>query len=453
MNKNQKIQIVILLSVFAVSLIYSFTNQIPPMVDAKKYDNFAFRLSQGEEYKAEALKFTGPGYPLFLAGIYNLFGHRYEMVWIIQALIHALTALLVAKTAKLLFNQNEKKNLISLIAMGLYGFYPDLVQSTAILMSETLYLFFIVSAAYLGLKLSEQSSLKLNLLFPFTLGLATVVRPIALALFLFVIIYWLCRKKFKEFFFTVIIMIFLISPFSYFFSKKTGNFVLLSNAGQYDLWLGNNPYANGEIIAIPEAAEVFKGLRSEAEVNKKAVQEVFRFIKEEPLNWTKLQLVKTSKYFSLIRPYGFWFYLSKFQQLLIVIPSAAFLFITLIGGIAGLALALRQARDVALRNYKNRLHSFFIIMAASAPLSIIPIIVEPRFRFQLYPFLIIYAAYLLIKLKEWKIMPTMEKKIIALVAIIIISNGLIDIWREKDLVLTKLRFYSNPSQEFLNSSK
>ena len=446
MSKVQKAQIIILISVFAVSLIYSLTNQIPPMVDAKKYDNFALHLSQGGEYKADALKFTGPGYPLFLAGIYSLFGHQYEIVWIIQALIHALTALLVAKTAQLLFNQNENKNLISLIAMGLYGFYPDLIQSTAILMSETLYLSLIVCATYFGLKLSEQSSLKFNLLFPFLLGLAVIVRPVALVLFLFVIIYWLYQKRFKNFIFTIVIVILLISPFSYFFSKKTGDFTLLSNAGQYDLWLGNNPYANGEIIVIPEEAETFKGLQSEKEVNKKALQEVSRFIREEPLNWLKLQLIKTSKYFSLIRPYGFWFYLSKFQQLLIVIPSAAFLFLAFIGGISGLALALR--------NYKNRLHSLFAIMAAAAPLSIIPIIVEPRFHFQIYPFLMVYAAYFLIRLSEWKLMPKIEKKIVALVMIILMGNSFIDVWREKDLIQSKLNFYRNSdSQEFLKADK
>lgn len=440
-----RLKIIFFVLMFSAAIFYSFLNQIPPKVDAKKYDNFAVHLSQGGEYDADYLKFTGPGYPLFLAGIYKLFGHSYEIIWIIQALIHALTALLVAKTAKLLFSQNEKKNLISLIAMGLYGFYPDLIQSTAILMSENLYLFFIVGAIYLGLKLSEQSSLKLNFIFPSLLGLAVIIRPVALVLFLFIIIYWLCRKKIKEFIFTVIIMILVISPFSYFFSKKTGSFVLLSNAGGFDLWLGNNPYANGEIIAIPEASETFKGLTSEAEINKKGVEEVLRFIKEEPLNWLKLQLVKTSKYFSLIRPYGFWFYLSRIQQLLIVIPSAIFLFITLTAGVAGLILALR--------NYKNSLHSFFVIMAASAPLSIIPIIVEPRFRFQLYPFLIVYAAYLISRLNNFKLMPNTEKKIIAMVAIILISNSLIDAWREKELISQKIRYYNNSSQELLSPSK
>lgn len=441
----KKITLIILAFIFGASLIYSFSHKIQPMVDARKYDNFALHLSQGGEYSENYLKFAGPGYPLFLTGIYKVFGRSYAVIWIIQALLHTLTAYLVLKIAERVFQEWPKKESIATLAMSLYGFYPDLIQSTAILMTETLYLALITAAAYFCLKLFQESAARNLPAFPILLGFAILVRPVALIFFLFALIFWIFQKRYKESLIIFTVIFLMIAPFSYFFSQKTGTLTLLSNAGGFDLWLGNNPYANGEIITIPESEKIFAGL-SETEINKKGIQEVFKFIKEEPLKWLSLQITKTSKYFSLIRPYGFWFYLSKFQQLLIVIPSAIFLFITFVVGISGLWIALRQM--------PHKLNRLFALLTLSAPAAIIPIIVEPRFRFQIYPFLIIYAAYLLITLKKFWQFPKIEKRIIAFVALILITNAGIDILREKELIKTKLDFYrGNEPQESLNLPK
>lgn len=442
--KNTAI-VIILIAVFLISLLYSFTHQIPPMVDAKKYNNFAVHLTRGGNYDVGYLKFAGPGYPLFLAAIYSIFGHHYSIVWIIQALLHTLTAYLILKIAELIFRDWRRKNGIAILAMCLYGFYPDLIQSSAILMTETLYLFLITAAVYFCLKLFLTSDKIYLILFPISTGTATLVRPVALAFFLFALFFWIFQKRFREGLIIFIVVFIMIAPFAMIFSQKTGTFTLLSNAGGFDLWMGNNPYANGEIIAIPQGDSIFAGL-SETEINKKGIQEVVRFIKEEPLNWLSLQLTKTSKYFSLIRPYGFWFYLSKFQQLLIVIPSAIFLAVTFIFGLGGFWIALRQI--------PSKINKLFALLMLSAPLSIIPIIVEPRFRFQIYPFLAVYAAFLIVSLRDLKLLPKIEKGIIAFVALILIVNAGIDIMRETDLIKAKLNFYrSSDSQELLKADK
>ncbi|OGY63180.1 MAG: hypothetical protein A3I24_02920 [Candidatus Harrisonbacteria bacterium RIFCSPLOWO2_02_FULL_41_13b] len=443
MNKTTKI---ILFLIFGISILYSFTSQVPPMVDAKKYDNFAVHLSQGGNYDVGYLKFAGPGYPLFLAGIYSIFGHSYVLIWIIQAVLHTLTAYFVLRISEKLFQNWPHQKSISILAMSLYGFYPDLIQSTAFLMTETLYLFLITVATYLCLKLLDQPNQYLKIFFPIVLGTTILVRPVALIFFLFALLFYGFQKKYQEAIFLLVITILIIAPFSYLFSQKTGTFTLLSNAGGFDLWLGNNPQANGEIIAIPESTAIFKGL-TDTEANKKGIQEVLKFIKEKPLNWLDLQITKTSKYFSLIRPYGFWFYLSKLQQLLIVIPSAIFLFIIFGFGLSGLWVSLRQM--------PTKINKLFALLALSAPASIIPIIVEPRFRFQIYPFLTIYAAYVIILLiKNFSLVPKIEKKIVAFVFLILISNAAIDVYREKDLVISRLKFYrNNESQDFRIDSK
>lgn len=380
-----------------------------------------------------------------MAGIYKIFGHHYWIVWLIQAMLHAGTALLVLKIAEEVFFNSEHRRKIAILAMSIYGFYPDLVQSTAFLLTEILYLFFIVLAIYFAIKIFRATFYSNDIFFALSTGLASLVRPVALGFASFALLgYLIFKKRWKTIIITMLSLFIIIAPFSLYFIRESGHFVVLSDAGGYDLWLGNNKWANGEIIPIPESEGLFKG--SEAEVNDQAIREVKKFISEYPLLWARLQIIKASKYFSLIRPYGFWFYLSKIEQLIIVIPSLVFLWLSMIGGIAGMAMAIKNLRDP--------IHKFVALLAAAAPLSVIPILVEPRYRFQLYPFLAIYAAYFLIKTWDWKFLSRIEKKIIAIVSIILIINAGIDIMREKDLILSKINFYqSGEIQETINSPK
>src|SRR3989338_1222342 len=104
LNRNQKIWLIIFLAAtIFISLSYSFYFQISPAVDAGAYDNIARNLVQGNGYlealgvppeKDNSIIRVGPGYEIFLAAIYYIFGHHYEAVWIIQGLISALSALL-----------------------------------------------------------------------------------------------------------------------------------------------------------------------------------------------------------------------------------------------------------------------------------------------------------------------------------------------------------------------
>src|SRR3989338_5569494 len=96
-NKTQNLILAIVLAgAFLVSLLYSFYFRIAPAADARAYDNIAWNIVLGNGYREtldtslqndNAIIRVGPGYEMFLAAIYSVFGRNYEAVWIIQALL------------------------------------------------------------------------------------------------------------------------------------------------------------------------------------------------------------------------------------------------------------------------------------------------------------------------------------------------------------------------------
>src|SRR3989344_8471085 len=148
--KENKILSYILFLSFFVCAAYAFYFKINPVVDAKAYDRIAQNIVSGNGFVEQAgadVKFdkaiirVGPLYQYFLAGIYFVFGHHYEAVWLIQAFLHALSVLFVYLSAGILFKNNSDKEKIAIVSAGIIGFFPDLVELSAMLMTETLYIF------------------------------------------------------------------------------------------------------------------------------------------------------------------------------------------------------------------------------------------------------------------------------------------------------------------------
>jgi 4-amino-4-deoxy-L-arabinose transferase-like glycosyltransferase len=78
-----------------------------------------------------------PGYPLFLRAIYGVFGaYNYRAVYVVQAIISALTVLLVYWVARKAGNRNA-----GLIAAGIAAVYPNLIAFNLTTMTDTIGVF------------------------------------------------------------------------------------------------------------------------------------------------------------------------------------------------------------------------------------------------------------------------------------------------------------------------
>jgi 4-amino-4-deoxy-L-arabinose transferase-like glycosyltransferase len=87
--------------------------------------------------------FRTPGYPLFVAGAYALFGHEPWAVLLVQAFLDTFTCLLLMSALTRLLGTR-----IGLIGGGFYAVDPALVIHCATLLSEVLFLWLLVGAFY-----------------------------------------------------------------------------------------------------------------------------------------------------------------------------------------------------------------------------------------------------------------------------------------------------------------
>lgn len=411
---NKALMIIFLLSLL-LPIGYSFIYRIEPAVDAKAYDKMAVNLISGFGFREEsdksfefdtAIVRAGPAYEYFLAGVYKIFGHHIEIVWILQALLHAITALLIFLICRSLsgrpalrrsfgkgeqagaFGGKEKGVKIGLIAAILFGFHPDLIEISAMLMTETLYLFWIVLAIYFFVKLfNEPDKLKFSVLLALSLGITVLNRPSA-ALFLpIILIFYLIQKRYKAMMIFLLLFILCLVPWTIRNYLVYHRFIPTTLIGEYNLWVGNTLSSTGG--QFPDGlnpATDFAAQYGYSAFGGEAKRQFKEFVLSHPLVFVKLTFLRIVRYFSLIRPMGFWFYSSGLDKLLFVLSSLLGIGILFVSGLAGMFKALME---------KSRLFNYLMIFALLAPLAIIFATVESRYRFQIYPFLAIFGAYFL----------------------------------------------------------
>ncbi|OGH70086.1 MAG: hypothetical protein A2754_00690 [Candidatus Magasanikbacteria bacterium RIFCSPHIGHO2_01_FULL_47_8] len=435
---KNKILLALVIISFALPLGYSFWYKIPPVVDAQAYDRIAINIIDGfgfREDRAKSFEFdtsivrAGPGYEFFLAGIYSLFGHHYEAVWILQALLHALSALLLFLICQKIFP--EKGRVIGLVAAVLFGLHPDLIEISAMLMTETLYLFLIILTVYIFAWVHEKPDNKfISSLLGVVAGASILTRP-PMVLFVPVVLYAYYRlKNYRSALIFCFGLAFALLPWvlrNYFVYHQL---ILTTLIGEYNVWVGNTLLSNGGQISggfnpltTYTEANGFFGLKA------KASAEFWSFVFGYPLIFIKLCLIRFVRYFSLIRPMGFWFYQTGLQQLIFIVSSATAIALLFWSGFTGMAIAFKERRPFFY---------YLIILATTSPLVLIPTVVQSRYRFQIYPFLAIFGAYALVAIYNKH---SQFKKIPVIVGISLLIISLVDMVSFWETVTERLHLF------------
>src|SRR4051812_46193312 len=116
--------------------------------DERDYDKLAVNLLRHGEVGFERGQLTSlrpPVYPLFLAATYAIGGEQnYTLVRICQALLATATAWMVFVLARSLFDTRT-----GVVAAGIYACYPSLVVATGLILTETLFAFFLCAVCLL----------------------------------------------------------------------------------------------------------------------------------------------------------------------------------------------------------------------------------------------------------------------------------------------------------------
>ncbi len=111
------------------------------MYDSAHYHNPAVSLVQGKGFAVgdKPYFYRLPGYPLFLASCYKVFGLDVRSTLMVQLLLASLIPLLIFFLAQALF---PKKTLIAWLAASCAVIHPGLLIFSGLVMTETLFVLF-----------------------------------------------------------------------------------------------------------------------------------------------------------------------------------------------------------------------------------------------------------------------------------------------------------------------
>lgn len=171
---------------FRVVIATRLANDTPD--DAKVYSQLARNLLEQHVYSdATGSPFSPvyirtPGYPLFLAATYSIFGHENNgAVRVIQALVDSASCILVALLARLLQVNEERRDLTMLIAFGVAAVNPFTTIYTATLLPEVPTIFLALALSVSALLAVQSKSRKRSLywwaLTGLVSGVGVLVRP------------------------------------------------------------------------------------------------------------------------------------------------------------------------------------------------------------------------------------------------------------------------------------
>jgi len=169
----------IILFLFIISILSGFFwNQKifgqPITSDQLLYDGVALDILNNSRFTYEDKEtFIEPIYPLFLAQIYAIFGHNYNIVRVIQIILFAITVTFVYLLGKELFN--EKIAVASSLATALfYG----IANQAGNIMTESVFILEIVLFSYFICRASLERRTVWFILAGLFLGLAVLTRGI-----------------------------------------------------------------------------------------------------------------------------------------------------------------------------------------------------------------------------------------------------------------------------------
>lgn len=379
---------------FLFSLSYSFYFRVKPSVDARTYDDIGWNLAQGLGYRAsldslpgldQSIIYSGPGYELFLSGVYRVFGHRYEPVWILQALFHALSALFVFLISRRVF-RNQWSDGLGLVAAAFVGFSPDLITNASMLLTENLAIFFMLVAVYFFFRYRDSFALRDLSILAIAFVAAVAVRTPIIFLLLLFFAYIVYHRRWLHALVLLVLFVGVFTPWAARNWRVYEAFIPFNANAGIQFAVGNHDGATGEQEPFPIIGTYFSEL-GVVVAERQLARDAFAFIVDHPFTFLKTSLYRTSIYFSFARPNGFWFHLHGVAKMATIIASSLWAFLLFAFGFLGLAKI--GALSPADRTSARWLAAMLVLM----PLAIVFVVVETRYRFLSYPFLALFAGF------------------------------------------------------------
>lgn len=236
----------------------------PVAHDALTYDALGWNLAAGHGYVLEPggppTALRGPVYPLFLAGIYALLGHRYGAVYAAQVLVD-LGAL--ALTYALAWRIYHQRAVATLAAVG-YALYLPFALQVGQVMTETLFTALLLLGVWAFFAAVDKArsgrAVGLQAAAGAALGLAALTRPAGLVVVagLAVALCWLLRPWKRSLVQGAVLLVtfgVVLLPWTWRNWELFGALVPTSTLGGVNLYIGNYSLEREAYLAAHSAEE------------------------------------------------------------------------------------------------------------------------------------------------------------------------------------------------------
>lgn len=168
--------------------------------DEKEYEMLGWNIAAGHGYSLsstapyELTALREPGYPLFIALIYRIFGRRHIFVYLAQIILFYLTCVLTFRVCKEVFDAQVARYSAVLTAIC-----PTLANYAVIFYSESFFTFLLLATIYVAILIRNTGHARWFMLFGIISGLAVLTKT-AMIFFLplTIVLYVLYIKKQRD---------------------------------------------------------------------------------------------------------------------------------------------------------------------------------------------------------------------------------------------------------------
>ena len=280
----------------------------PDIADSKWYYETAINLASGKGlmYNGKLTAYWPMGYSAFLGALFWMFGPSIFIAKLANVILYMGVLLFSYLLSKKLFSSE----FISRTSLFILALYPNHISYSAEIMSETLFLFLFMMGAYFLFK-SERIGLNL-FISGLVFGFATLVKSQVIFLPGLLLIFWVAinsKNTIKTMLPRIIpLLAMLYFSLSLFVLPLTlrnylvfDKFVLVSNNGGINLFLGNSPLATRAVYGMPILPNDIQSTYEhdvqvdEYQADKKMSKQIVDYIREHPVE-TLINLPKKAWY-------------------------------------------------------------------------------------------------------------------------------------------------------------
>lgn len=280
--------------------------------DQRRYDEIGWHVASGRgfaqvrEGKLVPTAFVvGPLYPLFLALVYKIVGHRPDIIRGLQCVIGVLFCWVLYRLGRLLFDQR-----IGLLVAGCAAVYPVLIRhlyfgGPAFLVTENLFAPLLAVSVLAIVRMARRPTVMNQVAAGVCLGLSALMRssmilfPVALFGWLLLLRQWPWRRVVGLTVAVTLGMVLTIAPWTWRNYRVFGQFIPLSTQGGLGFWYSNNPQASGGWIGAPLPTALAGEHPDELTTNRAGFQAGWQALRADP-GRLPLLLVKKVLVFWLI---------------------------------------------------------------------------------------------------------------------------------------------------------